>query len=104
MELFTATVQEEPPENLTYHRYLCFPNVLQKHFHATQGYTGFNIFDQRLADELQDRLGIIEMFQGYRTLDADNFEYKNTALMIEDWEFFLDVIHLPILNKYIPIN
>ncbi len=37
-------------------------------------------------------------------MDADNFEYKNTTLIIEDWEFFLDVIHLPILNKYIPID
>ncbi len=104
LELFTATVQDEPPENLTYHQYICFPNVLQKHFNATHGYAGFNIFDQRLADELRDRSGIVEIFQGYGTLDANNFEYKNTSLTIEDWEFFLDIIHLLILNKYILID
>ncbi len=55
-------------------------------------------------DEFRDRSGLVEMFQGYGTLDADNFDFKNTALSIEDWEFFLDVIYLLILNKYIPIN
>ena len=55
-------------------------------------------------DEFRDRSGVVEMFQGYRTLDADNFDYKHTALTREDWEFFLDIIYLPIINKYIPIN
>ncbi len=104
LELFTAMVQNKPPENLTYQQYICFPNILQKHFNTTHRYAGFNIFDQKLADELRDRSGIVETFQGYGTLDTDNFKYKNTTLTIEDWEFFLDVIHLPILNKYIPID
>ena len=104
LELFTAMVQDEPPENLTYCWYICFPNVLQKHFNATHRYAGFNIFDQRLVDELRDGSRIVETFQGYRTLDTNNFEYKNITLTIEDWEFFLDIIHLPILNKYIPIG
>ena len=55
-------------------------------------------------DEFRDRSGLVEMFQGYGTLDADNFDFKNTALSIEDWEFFLDIIYLPIINKYILIN
>ena len=104
LELFTATVREELPENLTYHRCICYPVGLQDAYHETDGYTGFNIYDQRLANEFRDRTGIVETFQGYRTLDADNFDFKSTAINREDWEFFLDITYLPILNKYILIN
>ncbi len=55
-------------------------------------------------DEFRDRSGVVETFQGYGTLDADNFDYKHTSLTREDWEFFLDIIYLLIINEYIPIN
>ncbi len=104
LELFTATVREEPPENLMYHRYICYPVGLQDTYHETDSYAGFNIYDHSLADKFRDRTGVVETFQGYRTLDADNFDFKLTALDRDAWEFFLDVTYLPILNKYIPIN
>ncbi len=104
LELLTATVREEPPENLMYHRYIYFPEGLQACYNTTHRYAGFNIYDQRLVDKFRDRSGVVETFQGYGTLDADNFNYKHTALPREDWEFFLDIIYLPIINKYIPIN
>ncbi len=46
----------------------------------------------------------METFQAYKTLNTTIFKHKNTALTIEDWELFLNVIHLPILDKYIPIS
>ncbi len=69
LELFTASVRDELPENLMYHRY--HPANLQNKYFETEGYAGFNIFDQRLADKFNDRTGLVETFQGYRTLDKE---------------------------------
>ncbi len=99
-----TVVREELPENLMYHRYICYPAGLQDTYCETDSYSGFNIYDQRLADEFRDRTGLVETFQRYGTLDIDNFDYKSTALNRDDWEFFLDISYFPILNKYIPIN
>ncbi len=104
LELLTATVRNEPCENIAYCRYICYPVGLQATYHLSDSYTSFHIYDQRLADEFRDRSGVVEMFQGYRTLDADNFDFKLMALTREDWEFFLDITYLPVLKKYIPIN
>ena len=104
LELFTATVRDNPPESLTYCRYFCYPVGLQDKYLETNGYADFNIDDQKLADEFIQRTGLVEMFQGYGTLDEDHFEYKLTTLDREDWEFFLNLYYLPQIDKYIPIN
>ena len=62
LELFTATVRDEPPESLMYHRYICFPEGLQTFYNTTHRYAGFNIYDQKLADEFRDRSGVVETF------------------------------------------
>ena len=104
LELFTATVRDDPPKSLTYHRYLCYPVGLQDKYFETNGYAGFNIYDQKLANKFIQGTGLVETFQGYGTLDKDHFEYKLTALNRDNWEFFLDLYYLPLVDKYILIN
>ncbi len=43
LDLLTATVRDDPPEDLTYQRYLCYPLKHQFQHRDTEGYAGFNI-------------------------------------------------------------
>ena len=88
-------MRDDPPEDITYHRYYCYPLSLQNKHHETNGYAGFNIYDQKLADEFNEKTGLVETFQGYGMLDKGNFDYKLTCLKREEWEFFLDLYYLP---------